>query len=73
MANATKKVTTEYTLQLTADEADTLVQLCDNIGGDTRLSARRHTTAIGRALKDCGAQNARHPVSERFAEIFFLP
>lgn len=73
MAHATKKVTTEYTLQLTAEESDTLVQLCNNIGGDTQLSARRHTNAIGHALKACGAQDARHPVNERFSEIYFLP
>lgn len=55
MATATKTpVIFHYNLTLTPEEATTLLYLCNQIGGEPKISARRFADSIGEALTAIG-------------------
>lgn len=50
-AESTKQIViTGVTLNLTREEARVLLYLCNNVGGETKTSARRFIDSIGQAL-----------------------
>jgi hypothetical protein len=70
VANATKKEVYSVALEMTADEAQTLLQIMDSIGG-RQLSARRYADDIGRALHAVGIRPSKHPISGNQSAIYF--
>lgn len=76
MASATAiqivtKTVKEVTLKLTPEEANTLYAVTQRIGGPEQTSARKHTEAIGRALKPF-TNNTDRKVSDKYGAIYFL-
>ena len=49
-----KAIYGNITLELTLDEARTLLYLCDNIGGSPSSSCRKFVDSIGSALENIG-------------------
>lgn len=45
-----------FRLELSADEVDTLVLICDSIGGCPEISRRKHADAISKGLKALGVK-----------------
>lgn len=68
----------DVTLTLTADEADTLLLVMNNIGGSPEKSRRRRTDSIGRKLRALGAR-APSPDTEGYDldpkrnALYFVP
>jgi hypothetical protein len=61
-------------LCLTADEAQTLMAVCDRIGGSPRTTRRRHMDAIRSALSAAGVKKTGgDDIDDTQRSIQFLP
>lgn len=52
----------EYELRLTKNEAETLLKVVRNVGGNPRVSRRKHTQAIMEALEVAGVKQINPPI-----------
>ena len=62
-------------LELSYEEAKTLLIVTDHIGGDPQLSRRKHTDKIGQALRDVSLEykeENKYNVSLTNCRIYFL-
>ena len=55
IANPITRIT-NINLELTYEEASVLLYVCNNIGGNPVDTARKHTDAIGSALRSAGVE-----------------
>ncbi len=60
-------------LEMSIEEARTLKQVCNLIGGDPLHSARRHMDALNRGLIQSAINEASHPLTDKFkrGSIYF--
>jgi hypothetical protein len=72
MAKAIQHRKISITLELDEDEAQTLRDVCDMIGGIPDLSRRRFMQSIGDALDSAGVVNSeKEDVSPAHSSIYF--
>jgi hypothetical protein len=57
-------------LELSYEEAKTLLIVTDRIGGDPQLSRRKHADKIGQALRDVGLEYKEEKTADY--HIYFL-
>jgi len=67
----TQVIDVEYTLVLSKQEAETLHQVCQHIGGSIYHSARKYMDSIGTALSEENVKEGEYPVESEESSIYF--